>query len=166
MSGATITDLTGGCQCGAVRFRATALRDNAHVCHCRMCQKAAGNFFIALVGVPHAAFAWTRGVPSAFASSDKVKRGFCSMCGTPLFFQHAENEHISLTIGAFDDPGQVPLQFQLGMESRLPQVDQLSDLQDFGTTEEDDPEGAAAAHASNHQHPDHETSVWPIRDQR
>ena len=31
---------TGGCQCGAVRYRATAMLDNAHVCHCRMCQKA------------------------------------------------------------------------------------------------------------------------------
>ncbi len=34
--------LTGGCQCGAVRFRAAHL-GRASLCHCRMCQKAFGN---------------------------------------------------------------------------------------------------------------------------
>ena len=154
--------LTGGCQCGAVRFRAASLRDNPHVCHCRMCQKAAGNFFMALVGVPLTDFAWTRGRASVFKSSDLVERGFCSECGTPLSFQHADNQHISMAIGAFDDPAAIPLNFQLGMEARLPQVDQLADLRDYGTTEEAIPE-AGAIKASNRQHPDHDTEVWPPR---
>ena len=42
-------DYSGGCQCGAVRFHATELRDNPHLCYCRMCQKAFGGFFGALV---------------------------------------------------------------------------------------------------------------------
>ncbi len=49
---------TGGCQCGAVRFRAERL-GRASICHCRMCQKAFGGFFGPLVtayGVE-----WTRG---------------------------------------------------------------------------------------------------------
>ena len=58
----------GGCQCGAVRFRAGRLTDNAHICHCRMCQKAVGNFFAALVGAPKEAVTWTRGKPSVFRS--------------------------------------------------------------------------------------------------
>jgi hypothetical protein len=37
--------ITGGCQCGAVRYRITAPFENAHICHCRMCQKAFGNYF-------------------------------------------------------------------------------------------------------------------------
>ena len=152
--------LTGGCQCGAIRFRAASLLDNPHVCHCRMCQKAAGNFFMALVGVPLTDFAWTRGQPAAFKSSDLVERGFCADCGTPLFFRHAENQHISMAIGAFDDPDAIPLAFQLGMEGRLPQVDQLADLKDFGATEDAIPE-AAAIKASNRQHPDHDTDAWP-----
>lgn len=49
---------SGGCQCGRVRFRASALKENSHVCHCRMCQKATGNFFAALVGVPYTDFSW------------------------------------------------------------------------------------------------------------
>ena len=153
--------LSGGCQCGAVRYQARSLKDNSHVCHCRMCQKAAGNFFMALVGVPLEDFSWTRGAPSAFKSSELVERGFCSQCGSPLFFRHAANRHISMTIGSFDHPERIPLAFQLGMEARLPQVDQLADLKDYGTTEEGDPEDAARIRASNRQHPDRDTDVWP-----
>lgn len=40
--------VTGGYQCGAICFRATATLDNAHLRHCRMCQKAVGNAFAAL----------------------------------------------------------------------------------------------------------------------
>jgi hypothetical protein len=155
---------TGGCQCGAIRFRAASLRDNPHVCHCRMCQKATGNFFAALIGVPLEDFTWTRGAPSSFRSSDHVQRGFCSQCGTPLFFRHDQSQHISMSIGAFDHPETIPLAFQLGMESRLPQVDQLAGLMDYGTTEDSDPDDFAAIKASNRQHPDHDTATWPPRD--
>ena len=93
----------GGCQCGAIRYQANSLEDNSHVCNCRMCQKAMGNFFAALVGVPLKDFSWTRGSPSVFQSSKNVGRGFCQACGTPLFFQHADNSHISMTIGSFDE---------------------------------------------------------------
>ena len=147
----------GGCQCGAVRYRANTLRDDAHACHCRMCQKAAGNFFAAFVGVPMADFSWTRGEPAVFFSSDKVARGFCKLCGTPLFFRHDESSHIAMTIGSFDHPGNIPLKYQVGMEGRLPQIDQLAQLPDHGKTEESDADYATAIKASNHQHPDHET---------
>ena len=151
----------GGCQCGAIRFRAGSLLENPHVCHCRMCQKAVGNFFAALVGVPLDDFEWTRGTPSVFRSSELVERGFCWNCGTPLFFKHDHNQHISMSIGSFDQPESIPLNFQLGMEGRLPQVDQLADLKDYGTTEEADPEGTPGIKTTNRQHPDHETEKWP-----
>src|SRR3546814_5423707 len=68
------TQASGGCQCGAVRYRVTAVLDTSHICHCRMCQKAAGNFFIALIGVPRDAVDWTRGAPTWFKSSDKDRK--------------------------------------------------------------------------------------------
>ncbi|RYI08877.1 MAG: GFA family protein, partial [Acetobacteraceae bacterium] len=79
-------EVSGGCQCGAVRYHATEMFDNSHICHCRMCQKAVGNIFAALVAAPREAITWTRGEPSRFRSSDHVDRGFCSQCGTPLFY--------------------------------------------------------------------------------
>ncbi len=60
---------SGGCQCGAVRFRVEGEPGRASVCHCRMCQKAFGNFGAALVSVPQARVTWTRGTPGEFRSS-------------------------------------------------------------------------------------------------
>src|SRR3546814_10610095 len=94
---------SGGCQCGAVRYHVTAVLDTSHICHCRMCQKAAGNFFIALIGVPRDAIDWTRGTPAWFNSSDKAARGFCRDCGTPLAYDYFESKHINLTTGSFDE---------------------------------------------------------------
>lgn len=151
---------SGGCQCGRIRFRAASLRDNPHVCHCRMCQKATGNFFGALVGVAYTDFQWTRGEPSEFHSSAKARRGFCRDCGTPLYYRHEDNQHISMSIGAFDEPAGIPLNFQLGMEARLSQVGQLDGLKHYGSTEDVMEDEADRIRSSNNQHPDHDTDSW------
>src|SRR5947209_4503660 len=76
--------MTGGCQCGAVRYTLYAVPTRASVCYCRMCQKASGNYFLPLAGVKRDEFAWTRGSPGTFRSSELVERDFCPKCGTPL----------------------------------------------------------------------------------
>jgi hypothetical protein len=77
--------LTGGCQCGAVRHTLYAAPPEPGICHCRMCPKAFGNYFAPLAGVPLGDFAWTRGEPGVFKSSELVERGFCRDFGAPLF---------------------------------------------------------------------------------
>jgi len=153
--------VTGGCQCGAVRYRSSQLMDNAHICHCRMCQKAVGNFFAALVGAPNDRLEWTRGAPSVFASSDLAERGFCDTCGTPLFYRSIGGTRTGLTIGSLDDPSLAPPQVQVGMEGRYGFMDGLLHLPDSGATEDDMADEAPLIAASNHQHPDHETETWP-----
>ena len=78
---------SGGCQCGAVRFRVEGALADASVCHCRMCQKASGNFYLPLVSVRGAKLTWTRGSPKKFRSSNHAFRGFCGDCGTPLTYE-------------------------------------------------------------------------------
>ncbi|MEQ8402008.1 MAG: GFA family protein [Roseitalea porphyridii] len=155
---------SGGCQCGAVRFHAAALSDNPHVCHCRMCQKAAGNFFGARIGVLAGDLTWTRGRPKKFYSSEGIARGFCNNCGTPLFFHNEDSERISISIAAFDDPTDIALDFELGIEGKLPQVSQLQSLPNFGTMEEDDPDGTERAKRTSRQHPDHDTEDWSVSE--
>lgn len=153
--------VSGGCQCGAVRYRASELLDTSHICHCRMCQKAAGNFFAALVGVPRDALTWTRGQPAEFASSDAVTRGFCRTCGTPLTYSYHRSTHLYLTTGSLDDPARFPPKMQFGIEGRMPWFAGLPQLKDEGTTETTMPGAAPVIAASNHQHPDHDTAAWP-----
>ena len=153
--------VTGGCQCGAVRYRATSVLDSAHICHCRMCQKAVGNVFAALIGIPREAFEWTRGTPSLFQSSDPVNRGFCANCGTPLLYDYTASKHLNVTIGSLDDPSAFPPQVQFGTEARMPWFGEMCALPDEGTTEETMADHVPAIKASNHQHPDHDTDQWP-----
>ena len=152
-------ELTGGCQCGAVRYRATERHDNAHICHCRMCQKATGNFFAPLVAFPLDSFRWTRGEPAHFQTSAEVRRGFCRNCGTPLSFESDGAEHLNVTIGSLDHPELVAPIDQDGMEGRLPYFATLHSLPDTGVTGADDPDGVNSIKATNRQHPDHDTDA-------
>jgi hypothetical protein len=150
---------TGGCQCGAVRFALYAEPGNPHICHCRMCQKQFGSFFAPLCNVPLADFAWTRGTPGAFRSSQAVERGFCRDCGTPLSFRYLDQPRISVAIGALDDPRRVAPAKAYGLESRMPWFDSLPGLPGT-TTQESVPEPMRPRLASR-QHPDHDTERWP-----
>lgn len=146
--------MTGGCQCGAVRYRLLAKPTKASVCHCRMCQKASGNYFQAFTGVKRRQFQWTRGSPGTFRSSELVERDFCRDCGTPLTYRPADTDRISVTIGSLDDPGQVRLEWQFGVESRIVDLAALAGLPTLTTEQWSTPERLAKL--ATRQHPDHD----------
>ncbi|HWK13385.1 MAG TPA: GFA family protein [Rhizobiaceae bacterium] len=149
---------TGGCQCGAVRFRIEGALHNASVCHCRMCQKAFGSFYAPLASVVEGTMEWTRGAPKRWQSSNHVKRGFCAECGTPLTYEAPDG--VGLAIGAFDHPEEVAPTKQWGIEAKLPYVDAVPTLSAERT--EGDIAGAPfLTDLVSYQHPDHDTDQWP-----
>ena len=156
---------SGGCQCGAVRYRFSRKPTGAHICHCRMCQKAFGGFYAPLVGARLEYFEVTRGDVAIFSSSDLVERGFCRECGTPLTFAYKGGRGVSVSIGSLDHPEEFPPIDQHGVEGRLPFVNDLGHLPDLPTTEDEDPDTAKSIRLSNHQHPDYDTAEWPLRGQ-
>ena len=146
---------SGGCQCGAVRFRVTgALRDSS-ICHCRMCQKAFGGFFGPLVSADQAHLEWTRGAPTWYKSSNKVHRGFCQRCGTPLAYRHPGG--LELAIGAFDHREKLEPQVQANHDQRLPWIERLFDKPLI----EGEPYQSFFDSIESFQHPDHDTAKWP-----
>jgi hypothetical protein len=149
--------ITGGCQCGAVRFAAAGPLGRASLCHCRMCQKAFGGFYGPLVGLP--GLRWTRGAPRYFASSNRVKRGFCGDCGTPLTFE-PDGGVIDVAIGALDDPAAARPAVQLATDQRLPWLGDMDALPGLSGAEAE-ASTAWRAQIVSRQHPDHDTAVWP-----
>ena len=143
--------ITGGCQCGAVRFELNGLPRNVSLCHCRMCQKASGGPFMAFGRVKVETLVWTQGAPTVFQSSSMVKRGFCSRCGTPLTYQRNERA-ISLTLGSFDDPSPFTPELRVGLEALLPWTEHIADLPSQMTDDWMPPDVRAAF--TNNQHPD------------
>lgn len=152
MSGSAIT---GGCQCGAVRFRLASL-GRASICHCRMCQKAFGSFFGPLVTAK--GLEWTRGEPSRYQSSNLVRRGFCEKCGTPLTYEY--DDVVDVAIGALDEPARAAPAIQVNPADMLPFFDKLHMLP-FRPDSEVASAEAFLASVVSYQHPDYDTEIWP-----
>lgn len=153
------TRLSGGCQCGAVRYSIPMPGKGVHLCHCRMCQKATGNFFAALAPVPRDSVQWTRGTPAFFRSSPAAERGFCAACGTPLSFSYVGGPTLHVTIGSLDDPNAVKPEIHYGVEARVKFLCLADGLPEEVTDQ---------AQLKNKfpdfrpfQHPDHDTARWP-----
>ena len=154
MSAETKPLLTGGCQCGAIRFALTAAPVKISICHCRMCQKASGAPFASFADIEKSDFSWTRGKPAAFKSSSIAERDFCRDCGTPLSFRRIDGERIEIMTGTFDRPDRVIPTRQYGTESRLGWVVGIANMPSQTTLQNCGPEKVATI--VSHQHPDHD----------
>ena len=102
--------------------------------------------------MPLGDFAWTRGEPGVFRSSELVERGFCRDCGTPLFFRYVVKDRISVSIGSLDEPARVKPVNQYGIESRLPAFFELAGLP--GETTEAGTPAEWLPQIASRQHPD------------
>lgn len=125
--------MKGGCQCGNIRFEIKGELGKASICHCRMCQKAFGNFFAPLVSVRGASVIWSN-EPSRFQSSNLVKRGFCEKCGTPLTYEAPDG--LAIAIGAFDRPEKIEPMVQFGVEGRIAYLDHINQWSCLRTEED------------------------------
>jgi len=94
----------GGCLCGAVCFTVTGDLAPPDACHCTRCRKSSGHFFVS-TDVPKARVQVTGEEHlSWFATSARVRRGFCSTCGSQLFWDPVERDWIGVAMGAFETP--------------------------------------------------------------
>lgn len=149
-------DHAGGCQCGAVRYRASGF-GRASICHCRMCQKAFGTAFAPLV--PAAELEYTRGRPKYFQSSNVARRGFCADCGTPLTYE-IDGYGPEIAICTLDDPTVAAPVVQVGTESRIPWCEGLDRLP-MRTSEDAAEAETKFKEIVSRQHPDRDTDMWP-----
>lgn len=94
---------TGGCLCGAVRYAVTgALRDVVG-CHCSQCRRTTGHF-LAATAARHANFTVVKDSGLKwYQSSPGARRGFCSECGSTLFWEGRGKPHVSIAAGTLDD---------------------------------------------------------------
>jgi len=128
--------MTGGCQCGRIRYTAEIASPSAYLCHCRMCQRATGGVSIAFVNLPKAAVRWAH-EPDWYHSSPIARRPFCSACGTPLGFAYHDSDKNDLTVGSFDDPGYFRPEEHSGAESLHEAWIDTSDLPRYRTDQSD-----------------------------
>ncbi|MEW9835579.1 GFA family protein [Mesorhizobium marinum] len=100
-----MTEHTGGCRCGAVRFSASAEPTHVSYCHCADCRSATGAPVSAFVGFAADQVAIEGEALRSF-DNGPVTRSFCGVCGSPIAYA---DERIGGTLyfmlGAMDAPG-------------------------------------------------------------
>ncbi len=100
---------TGSCLCGTVKFQVTGELPSPDACHCSKCRKVSGHYFASL-DVPKSALTVSGSDKlSWYQSSEKVKRGFCSVCGSSLFWEPIFRDWTAIAMGAFEGPTNVKL---------------------------------------------------------
>ena len=96
----------GHCYCGELRYEFDGDAIMKGQCHCRECQYISGGNPNVVMGMPEAAFKYTKGEPRQFKRSDldnPVTREFCGECGTHILAR-AMPGLVILKVGVLDDP--------------------------------------------------------------
>jgi hypothetical protein len=102
-----MTQLTGGCLCGAIRYAVSQPITELRVCHCRDCQKMSGTGGSVNAAIPSATLQITQGTPKRYTvtadSGRTLHRFFCGDCGSHLFSRRELTpENTGLRIGTLD----------------------------------------------------------------
>jgi hypothetical protein len=105
---------TGGCLCGAVRYRVGGPSVWKAICYCETCTRAAGAPAIAWAGIAKSRFRLLKGSIETYESTPGVLRGFCRRCGTTLTYRkdpeivRGARDDVYIATRTLDDPDAYP----------------------------------------------------------
>lgn len=105
--------LQGSCLCGGVAYRAEGPVTHASHCYCTMCQKQHGAAAGSYANIAAAGFVIERGAElvKEYASSDHGRRGFCSVCGSSLYWRSTQtSDRIAVTLGTLEQEYDGPVE--------------------------------------------------------
>jgi hypothetical protein len=94
----------GSCLCGAVSFEVAAPLHPPDACHCSQCRKQSGHYWASTDVARSDLTIHGAEKLTWFRSSEKVRRGFCSTCGSVLFWDPVRKDLVGVAMGAFDQP--------------------------------------------------------------
>ena len=112
---------TGRCLCGAVSYCAEKVENHVHACHCAMCRRWSGSSMIA-AEVGSVVFEGSEHI-GRYDSSDWAERGFCTRCGSSLFYRLKSPDTYIMTVGGFDDQAEFELVGEIHVDAKPPGYD-------------------------------------------
>ena len=111
-------NLTGKCMCGAVKITATAKEPHVAVCHCDMCRRWSAGPFMEIT-CQTVSFDDEANV-GRIRSSDWAERGFCTQCGSNLFYHIVDGADYQVSVGLFDDQSVFHMSLQVFSDRKPP----------------------------------------------
>ncbi|MES0881573.1 GFA family protein [Roseibium sp. SCP14] len=110
--------MRGSCLCGQVSYEILSTPRQVVGCHCNQCRKSSGHY-VAATQAPKEQLK-IQGLSNItwYQSSETAKRGFCSTCGSQLFWTETGSENISVMAGTLDGPTGLTMDRQLYPETK------------------------------------------------
>jgi len=108
---------SGSCLCGAISFTAKQMTTAVAACHCRSCRKWGGSAFMEVNCGSQVEFEGAEKL-SVFDSSEWAERGFCSACGSHLFYRLKETQEHMMPVGLFDDDSDLTFKRQVFIDEK------------------------------------------------
>jgi len=125
------TTSVGGCLCGKTRYQFTQLPKQTSICYCVDCRRASAAPMVAWASFPRESLVLLSGELTQIRHAERL-RSFASCCGTPLFFQDAEDSQwIDVTICSMDRPELQSPGVAIWTEDRLPWITDANSLPEF-----------------------------------
>ncbi len=120
-------ELTGGCQCGGIRYEVTGANQRVHICHCTDCHRQSGSAFGMTLVVREEDFRITRGEVKTYASKSDAGRdklgAFCPDCGTRIYHKPEWRKgKVLVKPGTLDDTSQLAPDKHIWTASKQPWV--------------------------------------------
>ncbi len=118
--------LTGGCQCGSIRYEITGEPLAVYVCHCRECQKQSASAFGISVIVPADALKIKQGTLKEWSRKTDTGRTlrcmFCADCGSRVWHATPVSDPVSVKGGSLDAPLDLSSAIHIWTARKLPGV--------------------------------------------
>lgn len=124
---------SGGCHCGAIRYRVAGEPLTHALCHCRDCRRHAGAPMVGWTMYPAAALEIVSGTTKIYASSENGRRHFCPDCGTGLFYTNDKMLPgiIDIQSATYDDPEAIPARLHIQIAERIGWMERAHELPMF-----------------------------------
>ena len=121
----------GSCECQGVVFELIGELRDVVFCHCSQCRKTSGHYWAAtqvskgnLNLIKATSLSW-------YDSSDKARRGFCSVCGSSMFYERKGIDKISVSAGSLEIPTSLDGMRHIYVTSKGDYYDISDDLPQF-----------------------------------
>jgi len=108
---------SGQCLCGAVKFTAAPKDSDVGVCHCSMCRRGTAGPYFAIDCGESLKFENEEKL-GVYVSSDWAERGFCTQCGSPLFWRTKDRKTNIVSINAFDNVDDLRLDHEVFIDEK------------------------------------------------
>jgi hypothetical protein len=125
--------LTGGCQCGTVRYSVEGEPQHVALCHCSDCRKSAGAPMVSWAAFAEDQFSLDQGELTTFNSSGTALRSFCPKCGTGIAYRNAEYLPgiVDIQSATLDDPAALPAGAHIQVAERIGWMETVHELPVF-----------------------------------